>query len=85
MPAGSPNASDSRLRAWVIRLPGVFIGPGGDRERGSFQTVVMAETEDMAWDVAMRCDVWESLPFKVESCQIFPKDPAPADGHHSPR
>jgi hypothetical protein len=59
----------------VIRLPGVFIGYGGTSERGSFQTVVMAETEEMAWEVAMDCDVWERIPWKVDSVQIFPKAP----------
>jgi hypothetical protein len=68
----------------VIRLPGVFIGYGGDKQRGSFQTVVMAQSEDMAWEVAMMCDVWESLPFKVDNCQVFPKDLLPSDGRHTP-
>jgi hypothetical protein len=59
----------------VIRLPGVFIGYGGTRETGSFQTVVMAETEEMAWEVATTCDVWERIPWKVDNVQIFPKAP----------
>lgn len=59
----------------MIRLPGVFIGYGGTRETGSFQTVVMAETEEMAWEVATTCDVWERIPWKVDNVQIFPKAP----------
>jgi hypothetical protein len=59
----------------VIRLPGVFIGIDGHKERGSFQTIVMAANEEMAWDVAVQHDVWERLPFKVDKVQIFPKDP----------
>jgi hypothetical protein len=35
----------------------------------------MAATEDMAWEVAMSCDVWEELPFQVDNVQIFPKEP----------
>jgi len=64
-------------RAYVIRLPGVFVGYGGTKERGSFQTVVLAPSEDMAWDIAVMCDVWERLPFEVNNVQIFPKDPLP--------
>jgi hypothetical protein len=59
----------------VIRLPGVFIGRDGHKERGSFQTVVMAPTEDYAWEVACMQEVWEPLPFQVKNVQIFPKDP----------
>jgi hypothetical protein len=59
----------------VIRLPGVFIGYGGTKEPGSFQTVVMAENEEMAWEVATDCDVWERIPWKVDNVQIFPKTP----------
>ena len=66
-----------RPRAYVIRLPGVFVGYGGTREKGSFQAVVVAMSEDMAWDVAVQCDIWERLPFEVSSVQIFPKDPLP--------
>jgi hypothetical protein len=64
----------------VIRLPGIFIGQNGYREEGSFQTVVMAMSEDAAWDVATQHDVWERLPFQVPDVQIFPKDPLPV-GH----
>ena len=59
----------------MIRLPGAFIGYGGTKETGSFQTVVMAENEEMAWEVATTCDVWERIPWKVDNVQIFPKAP----------
>jgi len=69
----------------VIRLPGVFIGYDGHKERGSFQTIVMAATEEMAWDVAIQHDVWERLPFSVPNVQIFPKDPVDSHGDHQAR
>ena len=73
-----------RPRAWVIRLPGIFIGYDGSRQRGSFQTVIMAMSEEAAWDVAIQHDVWEQLPFEVPTVQIFPKDPLPVShGQHS--
>ena len=59
----------------MIRLPGAFIGYGGTMERGSFQTVVVAENEEMAWEVATACDVWERIPWKVDNVQIFPEAP----------
>lgn len=62
-------------RAWVIRVPGVFIGAGGTRERSSFETIVMAPTADYAWDVATQSDAWTRLPFCIDNVQIFPKDP----------
>lgn len=62
-------------RAWVIRLPGVFVGVGGFRERASFETIVIAPTADYAWDVAINSDAWTRLPFCIENVQIFPKDP----------
>ncbi len=73
--AGSHSEPPNRLRAWVIRLPGAFVGPNGTIAKGSFQTIVMAQTEEMAWEVAMGCDVWEELPFQVDNVQIFPKEP----------
>jgi hypothetical protein len=72
---GCPNELPNRPRAWVIRLPGAFVGPAGTVAKGSFQTIVIAPTEDMAWEVAMGCDVWEELPFQVTNVQIFPKEP----------
>ncbi len=72
---GYLNEPPKRPRAWVIRLPGAFVGASGVVAKGSFQTIVMAPTEDMAWEVAMSCDVWEELPFQVDNVQIFPKEP----------
>jgi hypothetical protein len=56
-------------------------------ERGSFQTVVVAENEEMAWEVATACDVWERIPWKVDNVQIFPKTPLTSSnvGHTSRR
>lgn len=64
----------------MIRLPGVFIGYDGLRHRGSFQTIVVAPTEEIAWEVAMASDIWEPLPFNVANAQVFPKDPI-SNGH----
>lgn len=44
-------------------------------ESGSFQTVVVAENEEMAWDIATNCDVWERIPWEVDNVQIFPRAP----------
>lgn len=82
MAHGSPASADPKPKAWVIRLPGVFVGYNGSRVKGSFQTIVMATTEEMAWDVAIQHDVWEQLPFDVANVQIFPKDPVPSHGDH---
>jgi hypothetical protein len=69
----------------VIRLPGVLIEQNGAMKPGSFQTVVMAETEAMAWEVAMGSDVWERIPWEVSDVQVFPKIPLSLpDDHHSP-
>ena len=66
-------------------MPGTFVGPCGVITSGSFQTVVMAECEEMAWDVAIRGDVWEQLPWDVDNVQIFPKCPVESDVSHTPR
>jgi hypothetical protein len=68
----------------VVRLPGVFIGLDGSKTRGSFQTVVVAQSEEIAWELAMMTDVWEPLPFKVKNVQIFPKEPL-TNGKHQAR
>ncbi len=77
---GSPPLAPKpqRPRAFVIRLPGMFVGYNGTKMKGSFQTIVLALNEDHAWDVAIQHDVWEQLPFEVPTPQIFPKDPAVA-------
>lgn len=63
-PSGKP-------KVWVVRLPAAFIDHNSRSTMGSFQTVVMAETEIMAWETAMDCDVWEKLPFEVKHVQVF--------------
>jgi hypothetical protein len=68
----------------VIRLPGIFIGYNGHREEGSFQTIVMAGSEEAAWDIATQHDVWERLPFQVSNVQIFAKDPLPVSHDQHP-
>ena len=78
---GSQPERPSVPRAWVIRVPGVFIGHNGLRQRGSFQTIVVAQDEAMAWEVAMASDIWEPLPFNVANAQVFPRDPLP-NGHY---
>jgi hypothetical protein len=34
----------------------------------------MAESEIIAWETAMDCDVWEKLPFEVKYVQVFPRE-----------
>ena len=71
----------------MIRVPGEFIGYGGTRETCSFQTIVVAENEEMAWSIAMHCDVWERIPWKLDDAQIFPQAPLTSAnvGHSSRR
>lgn len=66
----------------MIRLPGVVVGHNGQKTKGSFQTIVCAPSEAIAWEVAMMSDVWEQLPFQVKNIQIFPKDPVSTHGQH---
>lgn len=56
----------------------------GANDSCSFQTVVMAESAQMAWEVAFESDVWEQLPWAVDKVQVFPKIPVTADVDHSP-
>lgn len=87
MAAGSELAPKPiRPRAWVIRMPGIFTGHDGRKIKGSFQTIVCAPSEGIAWEVAMMSDVWEQLPFQVKNIQIFPKDPLlQSNGQHQAR
>tara|TARA_Y100001963_G_C6565608_1_gene346454 strand:+ start:125 stop:352 length:228 start_codon:yes stop_codon:yes gene_type:complete len=66
---------EQQVKPYVIRLPGVFLGFEGDLADLSFQTVVMAKDIECAWDVALSCEIWEKLPFSVDSIQIFPSNP----------
>lgn len=82
MAPGSPRLAPKpqRPRAYVIRLPGVFVGANGHKEKGSFQTIVMALNADHAWDVAIQHDAWTTLPFEVKDVQIFPMNPLVTNG-----
>tara|TARA_R100000781_G_scaffold105935_2_gene69814 strand:+ start:545 stop:694 length:150 start_codon:yes stop_codon:yes gene_type:complete len=42
---------------------------------GGFQTVVMAENCNKAWDVAAETEEWEVLLFKVSTVMVFPSNP----------
>ena len=68
----------------MIRLPSEFVLYKGANGQCSFQTVVMATTAQMAWEVAFESDVWEQLPWDIDRVQVFPKIPVTADGCHSP-
>ena len=69
----------------MIRLPSEFVVYKGARSECSFQTVVIAESAQMAWELALRSDTWEQLPWDVDRVQLFPKTPVTADVDHSPR
>jgi len=64
----------TKPRAWVIRVPAKFIAIDY-MNAGGYQTVVMAENSDIAWDVATENDTWEVLDFNVTTMAVFPKDP----------
>ena len=68
----------------MIRLPSEFVVYKGAKTQCSFQTVVIAESAQMAWELALRSDAWEQLPWDVDRVQLFPKTPVTADGCHSP-
>ena len=68
----------------MIRLPSEFVIYKGAKTQCSFQTVVMAESAQMAWEIALRSDFWEQLPWDVDKVQVFPKTPVTADVDHSP-
>jgi len=61
-------------RAWVVRIPGAFVGYSFEEGGGGFQTVVVAESWEAAWQTAMDTDSWDILPFDVDSIACFPKD-----------
>jgi hypothetical protein len=60
-------------RAWVIRIPGSFDGYVED-VGGGFQTIVIAESWEAAWETAMDTDSWQVVPFHVEHIACFPKE-----------
>ena len=60
-------------RSWVVRIPSAFVFTGA--KTGGFQTIVMAETRDQAWEEASKCDEWEILDFFISHMKVFPKEP----------
>ena len=69
----------AKTRQYVIRLPGAFLGQYATGSKYTcFQTIVSAENEQIAWEIACSTDIWETLPFKLDHVQIFPKDPLQA-------
>ena len=69
-------------QAWVVQVPAVFIDNNSRSAMGSFQTVVIAETEIMAWETAMDCDAWDKLPFEVKDVQVFPSEISSGKNDH---
>ena len=72
-----PNGCESWVikepRAWVIRIPGAFDGiveEGG----GGYQTTVIAESWEAAWEAAIDSNSWEVLPFDIKHIACFPKE-----------
>ena len=60
-------------RSWVVRIPSSFVFTGA--KTGGFQTIVIAETRDQAWEEASKCDEWEILDFFISHMKVFPQDP----------
>ena len=60
-------------RSWVVRIPSAFVFTGA--KTGGFQTIVIAETRDQAWEEASKCDEWEILDFFISHMKVFPKEP----------
>ena len=68
------NYKDLRIRAWVIRVPAVYIGLDEINATG-FQTVIQAYDEEEAVKLAQFTQDWEVLDFEVKAFQVFPKFP----------
>ena len=60
-------------RSWVVRIPSAFVFTGA--KTGGFQTIVMAETRDQAWEEASKSEEWEILDFFISHMKVFPKEP----------
>ena len=58
----------------MVRVPGLYRYPFRNISRGSFQTIVVAQSEAMAWELASQDVSWDALPFPVEHPSIFPRD-----------
>ena len=68
------NYKDLKIRAWVIRIPGAYIGLDEVQNIG-FQTVIQAYDEEEAVKLASHTRQWEELSFPVTCFQVFPKHP----------
>ena len=68
-----PVTRTKEKRSWVVRIPSTFVFTGA--KTGGFQTIVMAETRDQAWEEASKCDEWEILDFFISHMKVFPQDP----------
>ena len=55
----------------MIRIPSDYVGFHGK----GFQTVVIAETAEKAWEVAITSDTWETLDFEISCMTVFPQTP----------
>ena len=60
-------------RSWVVRIPSTFVFTGA--KTGGFQTIVIAETRDQAWEEASKSEEWEILDFFISHMKVFPKEP----------
>ena len=58
----------------MVRVPGLYRYPFRNISHGSFQTIVVAQSEAMAWELASQDASWDALPFPVEHPSIFPRD-----------
>ena len=75
MQKSGSSSQVAKPKPYVVRLPSGFLGEWGGMAKGGYQTVVLAKSAEDAFEVASLCDCWEQLPFDVEGCQAFPKDP----------
>ena len=67
------KAKAYQTRSWVVRIPAAFTSY--DPSTGGFQTVVEAEDQAQALEIASESNVWEVLDFKVSNFQVFPSIP----------
>ena len=68
-----PLSRKKEKRSWVVRIPSAFVFTGA--KTGGFQTIVMAQTRDQAWEEASKCNEWELLDFFISHMKVFPKEP----------
>ena len=67
------KAKAYQTRSWVVRIPDSFTSY--DPKARGFQTVVEAEDQAQALEIASESNVWEVLDFKVSNFQVFPSNP----------